>query len=373
MLDILISFRKRKYKYSYFYLSIGISFILAFFVVIVQKITNTPFVSILVLLSCLLNSNKETDALLRLNKFDTFRLTNEHILKLSLFLYIKRNKFFWFALFFSILSLTNFSLFVENVSLIILAAFILLWNFTCNKWSEVITEIHLIILIVLLTFNLGHYFSMALNGVFCSSILMLLMDNRLEKKSKQGIKKRFISTKTPIVLRHFIFGKWQVILCLLVLFLLPKTIMLFKIKALYSWSTTINFTGIFSLLIIFELLQDVNLENHSIEYNRLRLYKLLGTHFFKRILLSSYMTIGVVAVGLSFIVNFFTLKVFIVQAMLIVMLVLWYKFFEEKSLIEKNKPTWQLSYIRCWIPSTVIFLISFAPQIVEYAEKIRGY
>jgi hypothetical protein len=372
MIKIINSFFKRKYEHYNFYIFVGFSFVLAFATVIFQRVLNTPFITVFVVLSCLLNSNKETDAFLQLNKFDVFRLTNEHILKLSLFLYFKRNKFIWFGSFFSVLCLSNFSMFAENSSLIMLAMFILFCNLIGNKWSETIAEIHFVILILLLTFNVGYYLSVAMNGLFCSSILILVMDGKREKKNKQLFKKQWISQNRHPLIRHFILEKWQINLCLLVVFLLPKVVMLFKISVLYSFVTTLKFMGLFLTLIIFELLQDVNLEKHSTEYNRFRFYKLSGINFLKRTLLSNYLSIGIVAVILSCIVNILDFRILITQVALFIMLIFWYKFFEEKSLIKKNKPTWQLSYIRCWIPSTIIFLVSFADQIAQFVDKIRG-
>lgn len=373
MLKIVDSLLKRKYKYYNPYLFICISFIAALVTVVFQRIVNTPFVTIFVLLSCFLNSNKETDAFLQLSKFDAFRLTSERTFKLSLFLYVKRNKFIWFSLFFSVLCLTNFSMIMENVSLILIAIIILFCNFIGNKLGETIAEIHFVILIVLVTFNLGYYFPVAANGMFCSGLIILLMDDgKREKKDQRSLKKIVLSNKVPALVRYFIFGKWKSNLCLVIVFLLPKIVVLLGIKIPHSFMTTMNFMGMFFILLIFELLQDVNLEKRGIEYNRLRMYKLFEINFFKRVLLSNYIPTSLIALFLVLIVNIFDLRILITQALLIVMLVLWYKFFEEKSLIEKNKPTWQLSYIRCWIPSTTVFLFAFAPQIAQYIEKIRG-
>lgn len=373
MLKIVDSLLKRKYKYYNPYLFICISFIVAIVTVIFQRIVNTPFVTIFVLLSCFLNSNKETVAFLQLSKFDAFRLTSERTFKLSLFLYVKRNKFIWFSLFFSVLCLTNFSMIMENVSLILIAIIILFCNFIGNKLGETIAEIHFVILIVLVTFNLGYYFPVAANGMFCSGLIILLMDDGTrEKKDQRSLKKIVLSNKVPALVRYFIFGKWKSNLCLLIVFLLPKIVVLLGIKIHYSFMTTMNFMGMFLILLIFELLQDVNLEKRGIEYNRLRMYKLFEINFFKRVLLSNYIPTSLIALFLVLIINIFDLRILITQALLIIMLVLWYKFFEEKSLIEKNKPTWQLSYIRCWIPSTTVFLFAFAPQIAQYIEKIRG-
>ncbi|MBP1042911.1 hypothetical protein I6N95_18000 [Vagococcus sp. BWB3-3] len=307
-----------------------------------------------------------------MNKFNTFRLADDHILKLGWSLYIKRNKFIWIAILYSVLCLANVTLLTENISLIILASCILFSNLSRNKWSEIIGEIHLVVLIILMIFNWGYLFPVAMNGLFCSALCILLLSNNKRIVKNEPIKNKFISAKTLLVFRHFLFGQWQSSLCLAVFFILPKLIIFFRIKVLYTWVTTINYNGIFILLIIFELLQDVNLEKHSFEYNRFRFYRLSGTGYFKRILFSRYASLGFFSILVTSLVNLFNVKLLIIQITAIIILVLWYKFFEEKALMEKRKPTWQLSYIRCWAPTTLLFLISFAPQLMQLIEKMKG-
>lgn len=375
MLKILGSYQERKYKHYNFCLYVGISMLLAICAALLQGVVKSAFITAFVMLACCLNSNKENEAYSKLNKFDTYRLMSERLFKLNLFLYFKRNKFVWVFIFYSIFCLINLQLLHENSSLIILSLFILFCNFTGNKWSEIIAELHFIVLIICITFNLGNYINVSLNGLFCSALVILLLSEKKEtKKSKAKKRTKSVigfSKRTPIFLRYFLLGKWQINIGLIALFLIPKLIGLLNITSLYSWESTFSFTGTFSLLIIFELIQDVNLENHNVEYNKLRLQKVSDVNFFRRMSISSYVSIGLVAMSMSVLTNLTDPTSMMIQVVLIVMLVFWYKFFEEKSLIEKNKPTWQLGYIRCWIPSTIIFLTSFAPQLIQMAEMVK--
>ncbi|MDN3202164.1 hypothetical protein P0E66_13615 [Enterococcus faecalis] len=374
MLEILYLFVKRKYKNYTLCLFTFLSVIIAILLVIFQRVTSSPFVTIVVVLSCLLNSNKETDDFITLNKFKIFHLSNEHIFKLSLFLYLKRNKFFMLGLFYCILCLSNVSLFFENISLIIVTLTILLSNLYFNKMSEYSGEIHLIILIILITFGLGNYISIAMNSLFIFGLCMLLfpVSDYSKKTPTMVLKQRIVSSKVNPFFRYIILGNLKPNLWLLLFLIFPKVISIFQLKFLNTWAETISFSGIFSMLIIFELLQDLNLENHTIEYNKLKLYKLYKINFFKRMLFSKYLSIGVFVMLIVASLNLYQFKLALIQFVLVIMNICWYKFFEERALIGKSKPTWQLSFIRSWIPTTVLFLVSFAPHIINLLKGTKG-
>jgi len=218
MFAFLDSFWKRTYKYYNFSGLFFVSLILALFAVILQQIMNSSFVTIVVLLSCILNSTKETDAYLNLNKFKSFYFTDEHVLKLSLFLYVKRNKFFWIGLLYSVFCLVNTSLFIENISVIMIGLCSLYSNLSLNKWSERIGEFHLVVLIILSTFHLGYYFSVAMNGLFCSALFILLIPENKGGIGKKKIRDRVISAKVPLLIRHLMLEQWQVNACLMFFF-----------------------------------------------------------------------------------------------------------------------------------------------------------
>ena len=225
-------------------------------------------------------------------------------------------------------------------------------------------------------FNLhGYILSVAMDSLFLSGMCVVLFPHSINREgdiSVARIKARFITSKTPIMLRFLLLKNMKSVFIIIAFFTASKINYFLKLDFLASWEQTLNFIGVFCLIILFELIQDLSLEKHSNEYNKLRLYKVANIGYFKRTLISRYAFLSLVAVLFTFLINITQVKIFVVNFLLILMLVFWYKFFEERALINRSKPTWQLSLIRSWIPTTIIIMLALAPRLVSLVRILKG-
>lgn len=147
--------------------------------------------------------------------------------------------------------------------------------------------------------------------------------------------------------------------------------MLFLLKndVLSSYAPSFSFLSLIVLIVIYEIICDKNLEIQTRNLGKMRVQILGGANFVKRLYTSEYFTFLFLTVIFILVFNFSSLA--LLQILEIIAITCWYKFIEERALYAKVVPTTKFSYIKSFLPSTLISVHALLPIIENLLDKVE--
>ncbi|MDR2660649.1 MAG: hypothetical protein LBC17_01180 [Lactobacillaceae bacterium] len=370
MKNAIVSYYGRALPVIKFYgmiiLSLVLALMLSFFIKTINFVALIP----IVILSTILNTNKDFDKVAEIDKFKFFRFNPYRRMKLKFLIYLMGNKFFFLGLFFQLINIVWLYQVQLSLSLVIIEFLILFSNFADSKLSEEIGEIHLIIIIIMITLKMDNFLIVTANAVFCTLItLALFFKHDQTKTSKSSILSKNIRlnlAKISLPIRVLVMN-WKYILFLLFSFIT-------SIVVAYKWpnvSYSSSFIILFMLITLYEIIQDINIENQTISYTKMRFYKLQGIKLNRRLFLSKYLLLATITLFLLAIFSVLFKQLPIISFILLFVILLWYLVFEERAVRKKMQVSFRLNIIRSWLPSILISLGASLPYLSKLAQHFR--
>ena len=361
MLNILNNFLKRRNEHINLPLLIIFSLIISLVAGLLFYQTKIIWASAVLLIQTILGKEKEMEANLTDNKkFKVYQLNQKVQFKFSFFQYIKINPYFYIGLFYSFFSFVVVEVLSFTIPLILLiwASFYFMLLNKIKSKNLVLTTL-IVLIIDVFIFKKG-YLIISIIGIFIACLFCKIENKKIIRLDIQVF---------PKSIRLTVFENYKIKFYLLLSFVLSKMLFLLKNDVLSSYAPSFSFLSLIVLIVIYEIICDKNLEIQTRNLGKMRVQILGGANFVKRLYTSEYFTFLFLTVIFILVFNFSSLA--LLQILEIIAITCWYKFIEERALYAKVVPTTKFSYIKSFLPSTLISVHALLPIIENLLDKVE--